>query len=104
MPAANAPAAIDAAALVVRDTPRLTEAVHGLLIDTARRRVLDDQVARVVVHNDEVLGRWAAVMLNADAYAEVVDRHVELASSLAWLGSLLDQSEPGDGEHLGWDR
>ena len=39
-------------------------------------------------------------MLNADAYAEVVDRHVELAESLAWLGSLLDQSEPGDGDEL----
>jgi hypothetical protein len=105
MPAANAPAAIDAAALVVRDTPRLTEAVHGLLIDTDRRRVLHDQVARVVVHNDEVLGRWAAVMLNADAYAEVVDRHVELASSLAWLGSLLHQSsEPSDGDQLRWRR
>jgi hypothetical protein len=106
MPAdANMPAAIDAAARVVRDTPRLTEAVHGLLVDADRRRVLHDQVARVVVHNDEVLGRWAAVMLNADAYAEVVDRHVELASSLAWLGSLLHQSsEPSDGDQLRWHR
>ena len=57
-----------------------------------------------MVHNDEVLGRWAAVMLNADAYAEVVDRHVELAGSLAWLGSLLDQSEPSDGDELRWQR
>jgi hypothetical protein len=106
MPAdANPSAAIDAAALVVRDTPRLAKAVHGLLIDADRRRVLRDQVARVVVHNDEVLGRWAAVMLNADAYAEVVDRHVELASGLAWLGSLLDQSsEPSDGDQLRWHR
>jgi hypothetical protein len=88
MPAeANPSAAIDAAALVVRDTPRLTEAVHGLLADAARRRVLRDQVVRLVVHNDEVLGRWAAVMLNADAYAEVVDRHVELAGSLAGWGA-----------------
>jgi hypothetical protein len=98
---ARAPVAIDAAALVVRDTPCLTEAVHGLLVDADRRRVLRDQVARVVVHNDEVLGRWAAVMLDADAYAEVVDRHVELASSLAWLGSLLDRSsEPSDEDQL----
>jgi len=52
-----------------------------------------------------VLGRWAAVMLNADAYAEVVDRHVELASSLAWLGSLLHQSsEPSDDDQLRWRR
>jgi hypothetical protein len=97
---ANPSAAIDAAALVVRDTPRLAKAVHGLLIDADRRRVLRDQVARVVVHNDEVLGRWAAVMLSADAYAEVVDRHVELASGLAWLGSLLDRSEPSNGDQL----
>jgi hypothetical protein len=105
MPAdANPPAAIEEAALVVRDTSRLTKAVHGLLADTGRRRVLRDHIARLVVHNDEVLGRWAAVMLNADAYAEVVDRHVELAESLAWLGSLLDQSEPGDRDELRWHR
>ncbi len=105
MPAdANPPAAIDAAALAVRDTPRLTKAVHGVIADADRRRVLRDHVARLVVHNDEVLGRWAAVMLNADAYAEVVDRHVELAGSLAWLGSLLDQSEPSDGDELRWHR
>lgn len=41
-----------------------------------------------------MLGRWASVMLSADAYAEVIDRHVELASDIAWLGSLLDYSEP----------
>jgi hypothetical protein len=100
----NPPAAIDAAALVVRDTPRLTKAVHGLLVDADRRRALRDHVVRLVVHNDEVLGRWAAVMLNTDAYAEVVDRHVELAGSLAWLGSLLDQSEPSDEDQLRWHR
>lgn len=33
-------------------------------------------------------------MLNADAYAEIVDRHVELATDVAWLGSLLDSSDP----------
>jgi hypothetical protein len=104
MPAGHSPAAIDAVACVVHDTPRLTEAVYGLIADSDRRRVLRDRVARLVVHNDEVLGRWAAVMLNADAYAEVVDRHVELAGSLAWLGSLLDQSEPGDGDELRWHR
>jgi hypothetical protein len=101
---ADTPAAIDAAACVVRDTSRFTEAVHGLIVDADRRRVLREQVARVVVHNDEVLGRWAAVMLNADAYAEVVDRHVELASGLAWLGSLLDRSESSEGDQLRWHR
>ncbi|HEV3048365.1 MAG TPA: hypothetical protein VGY13_13515 [Solirubrobacteraceae bacterium] len=96
MPAEADPRAVDAAALAVRDTPRLTEALRGLVADADRRRALRDRVATLVVHNDEVLGRWAAVMLNADLYAEVVDRHVELAGSLAWLGGLLDQSQPSD--------
>jgi hypothetical protein len=96
MPEDASPAVIDAAAGVVRDTPRLTAAVHGLVADADRRRALRDHVVRLVVHNDEVLGRWAAVMLNADAYAEVVDRHVELAGGLAWLGSLLEHSDPSE--------
>jgi len=33
-------------------------------------------------------------MLNADVYAEVIDRHVELASDISWLISLLDNSDP----------
>jgi hypothetical protein len=105
MPAdANPAAAIEAAAAIVRDTPLLTKAAHDLLAGADRRRALRDNVVRLVVHNDEVLGRWAAVMLNADAYAEVVDRHVELAESLAWLGSLLDRSGPTDGDQLRWQR
>jgi hypothetical protein len=103
-PGASPPAAIDTAAGVARDTPRLTEALRGLLADADRRRILRDRVTRLMVHNDEVLGRWASVMLNADVYAEVVDRHVELAGSLAWLGSLLDQSEPSDADELRWHR
>jgi len=35
-------------------------------------------------------------MLNADVYADVVDRHVELASDISWLESLLDSSHPPD--------
>jgi hypothetical protein len=101
---ANSSAGLDAAALVVRDTSRMTEAVSGLLADDGRRRVLRDRVSRVAVHNDEVLGRWAAVMLNAEAYAEVIDRHVELAGDLAWLESLLDQSEASDDDELRWHR
>ncbi len=103
-PDPSAPPAIDNAALAVRDTPRLTKAVHDLLDDGDRRIGLRDRVAKLVVHNDEVLGRWAAVMLNSGGYAEVVDRHVELAGNLAWLGSLLDQSEPGGGDQLRWHR
>ena len=42
--------------------------------------------------SDELLGRWAGVMLNADVYAEIIDRHVELVGDLAWLGTLLRSS------------
>ena len=46
--------------------------------------------------SDEVLGRWAGVMLNSAAYAETIDRHVEMYSRLAWVGSLLEYFEPTD--------
>jgi hypothetical protein len=41
-----------------------------------------------------VLGQWAAVMLNADMYAEVIDRHVELAGDVTWVAGLLDSAHP----------
>ncbi len=97
---ANDAATMGAAAEVVRDTPRMTEAINGIVSGGDRRRALREYVARVVVHNDEVLGRWAAVMLNANVYAEIVDRHVELAGDLAWLNSLLEESEPTTVEPL----
>src|SRR5580704_9564874 len=49
-------AAIDAAGGIVRDTPRLTEGILGVLADPDRRRDLRDHVVKLVVHNDEVLG------------------------------------------------
>ena len=33
-------------------------------------------------------------MLNADVYAELIDRHVELASDISWLIGLLDNAYP----------
>jgi hypothetical protein len=89
-------ASIDAGARAVRDTPRLAEAIRALVADVDRRRLLHDGINRFVSRSNDVLGRWAAVMLNADAYAELIDRHVELASDVAWLGNLLDQFEPID--------
>ncbi len=89
-------ASIDAGAQTVRDTERLTAAARTVVAEPERRRRLHGSVARTVIHNDEVLGRWAGVMLNTDLYAEVIDRHVELASDLAWLGSLLDNLDPSD--------
>jgi hypothetical protein len=85
----SATAAIDAGSSAVRDTARLTAALREVVVDADMRQQLHDMVTLFVEHNDSVLGRWAAVMLNADAYAEVIDRHVELAGDLVWLSSLL---------------
>ncbi len=89
-------ASIEASAKTVRDTRQLAAAARKVLAEPDRRKRLHDAVTRMVVHNDEVLGRWAGVMLNADRYAEIIDRHVELAGDLAWLGSLLDNVDPSD--------
>lgn len=80
---------IDAGSSAVRDTERLTAALRALLARRDKRKRLHDRVTTILQHNDAVLGRWAAVMLNADVYAEVIDRHVELAGDLAWASSLL---------------
>jgi hypothetical protein len=75
----EAAASIDAGSDAVRDTARLTAALREVVTDEDRRRRLHDNVAVFVDHSDDVLGRWAGVMLNADVYAELIDRHVELA-------------------------
>jgi hypothetical protein len=41
-------------------------------------------------HGQEVLGRWADVMVST-GHRGVVDRHVELYSRLCWWGSVLDE-------------
>jgi hypothetical protein len=87
---------IDAGSAAVRDTERLTAALGVLVTDADRQKRLRKEIATFVEHNDAVLGRWAAVMLNADAYAEVLDRHVELAGDLTWLGALLERGSTDD--------
>jgi hypothetical protein len=87
---------IDAGARAVRDTPRLAEAIRALVGDGDRRRLLHEEIDRFAKHTDDVLGRWAAVMLNGAVYADVIDRHVELAADVAGLDSLLDYFEPTD--------
>jgi hypothetical protein len=71
-------------------------AVGDLVGDRERRQQLHDGMAEWVRVNDEVLGRWAGVLLNADAYTEIIDRHVELASDIAWLANVWDTLEPVD--------
>jgi hypothetical protein len=93
-PEAARPESVEANGRIVRDTPRLAAAVREVIADDARRRGLHEEIALLAAHTDEVLGRWAAVMLNADVYAEVIDRHVELAGDISWLLGLLDNSDP----------
>ena len=90
----NHPQSIDIAAEMVRDTSRVTAAVREIVSNHDRRSRLHTEIAFLAEQADLLLGRWAAVMLNAEIYAEVIDRHVELAGDLAWIGSLLDTSNP----------
>jgi hypothetical protein len=91
--------ALAAGSEAVRDTPRLTEAMDEMLASADRREELHRLIVGLLDHGQEVLGRWADVMVNSSTYAEIVDRHVELYSRLYWWGSVLDESEPLE-EHL----
>jgi hypothetical protein len=86
----------DAGIQVARDTPRLTEAVRNLVDDDDGRARLHAEIAFLAEQADAVLSRWAAVMLNVEVYAEVIDRDVELAGDIAWIGDLLDNSQPSN--------
>jgi hypothetical protein len=92
----NQQESIEAGAEIVRDTPRLTAAVLEVVDNEDRRARLQAEIAFLADHADEALSRWAAVMLNAEVYAEVIDRHVELAGDIAWISDLLDNSHPLD--------
>jgi hypothetical protein len=91
--------ALAAGSEAVRDTPRLATALDAMLASADRREQLHRLITGLIGHGQEVLGRWADVMVNSGTYAEIVDRHVELYSRLYWWGSVLDESEPLQ-EHL----
>src|SRR5262249_2368878 len=90
---------LDAGSAAVLDTPRLAAAMDEMLANADRPEQLHRLIAELAGRGEEVLGRWANVMVNSGTYAETVDRHVELYSRLYWWGSVLDESEPLD-EHL----
>lgn len=92
----NDPDDVAAGSQIVRDTPRLTAAVRDVVKNEETRARLHTEIALFADHSDEVLGRWAAVMLNSDLYTEVIDRHVELAGDIAWIGAVLDSADPPD--------
>jgi hypothetical protein len=79
---------------VVRDTSRLTAAVRDIVNDKDRFASLRSEVALLAEHADEVLSRWASVMLASEVYAEVIDRHVELGGDVAWIAGLFDAAYP----------
>jgi hypothetical protein len=87
---------IESSAQIIGDTARLATALRETVSDGDGHVRLHQEIAFLAEHADEVLGRWAAVMLNSQIYTEVVDRHVELAGELAWIAGLLDTSHPPD--------
>ena len=91
--------ALAAGSEAVRETPRLARAMDEVLASADRREQLHRLIAGLLGHSQEVLGRWADVMVNSGRYAEIIDRHVELYSRLYWWGSMLDESDPLE-EHL----
>jgi hypothetical protein len=96
LPEANRQQTIELGAQIVQDTSRLSAAVREMVDNDHIRSRLHTEIAFLAEHVDEVLGRWAAVMLNAELYAEVFDRHVELAGDLDWIGGLMDSGYPSD--------
>jgi hypothetical protein len=84
--------ALAAGSEAVRDTPRLAAAMNEMLASADRREQLHRLIAGLLGDGQDVLGRWAGVMVNSGTYAEIVDRHVELYSRLYWWGSVLDES------------
>ena len=88
---------------MVHDTPLLAGAVDDMLASAEQREQLHRLIVRLLGKGQEVLGRWAGVMVSSGTYAEIVDRHVELYSRLYWWGSTLDETEPLE-EHLGRPR
>ena len=91
--------ALAAGSKAVRDTPRLAASIDEMLASADRREQLHRLIVELLGEGQEVLGRWADVMVNSGTYAEIVDRHVELYSRLYWWGSVLDESDPLE-EHL----
>lgn len=85
---------IERSASVVRETSRLTDAMRAVLDDPKTHEHLHREIAFYAEHSDEVLGRWAGVMINVELYAELIDRHVELAGDVSWIGAVLDNEFP----------
>jgi len=91
--------ALAAGSEAVHDTARLGAAMEEILASPGRREQLHRLLLDLGSHGQDVLGRWADVMVNSGTYAEIVDRHVELYSRLYWWGTVFSESDPLE-EHL----
>jgi hypothetical protein len=87
---------VEEGAQAVHDTTRLAAALRGLLADPEQRELLHKLIDRLIDSGDELLGRWASVMISSSAYAEIIDRHVELYSRIVWVGNVAYLHEPAD--------
>lgn len=83
---------------IALDTARVSKAADELLGDDERRARLQRLCVGLASHSSEVIAKWAPVMLGAKPYAEVLDRHVELAARLEWLSNVLTYNEPPEGQ------
>jgi hypothetical protein len=83
---------------VALDTEHVARAADALLADEARRATLQRLTTALSDHASEVIAKWAPVMVSAKPYAEVLDRHVELAGRLGWLSDVLAYNEPPEGQ------
>jgi hypothetical protein len=88
------PESLRACATIARETDRVSPAIRRLLGDPERRARFQRLTTELGRHASDVIARWAPVMVGARPYAEVLDRHVELAGRLEWLTSVLAHREP----------
>ncbi len=83
---------------VALDAARVSRATDELLRDKARRARLQTVCSALGSHASDVIAKWAPLMVGARPYAEVLDRHAELASRLVWLSDVLAYNEPPQGQ------
>jgi hypothetical protein len=91
------PGSMERVAEVARDASRTSAAIRRLLADDEGRARLQRLCLVLSNHASDVIAKWAPVMVSAGPYAEVLDRHVELAGRLEWLSDVLVHREAPEG-------
>jgi hypothetical protein len=92
---------IRADALLASDTARVSAATRELLGQEDGTARLQRVSQALSAHYAEVIAGWAPVLVGARPYAEILDRHAELAGRLEWLSSVLAQNEPAADQSRG---